>query len=73
MEALEIRKGVDGVVIPYVFPSLGRPLMCPKLGFMEFMSLPGSTPFFSFLSSLSVAHPTTHSFLLQALLSSAAG
>jgi hypothetical protein len=48
MEALEIRKGVDGVVIPYVFPSLGRPLMCPKLGFMEFMSLPGSTPFFLF-------------------------
>lgn len=48
MEATKIHKGVDGVVIPYVFPIPGCPLMRPEPGFIEFVSSPDSTPFFLF-------------------------
>jgi hypothetical protein len=38
MEAMEVSKGVDGVVVPYVFPIPGCPLIRPELGFVEFVS-----------------------------------
>jgi hypothetical protein len=40
---MEIRRGVDGPIIPYVFPIPGCPLMCPESGFTAFMSSSGST------------------------------
>lgn len=54
-EAMEVYKDVGGAVVPYVFLILGCPPMCPKMGFVEFVSSFGSTPPFL------VLHPPTPS------------
>lgn len=55
-EAMEVRKGADGTTNPYVFPFFGYPLIRPKPGFVEFMSLfdPLST---SVSCLLTILHP----------------
>jgi hypothetical protein len=68
-EAMDIRKGTDGAVIPYIFSILGCSLMRPEPSFMEFVSSPASTSLSS--CSLLVLHPPTLSFLFPVLLSGA--
>ena len=39
-EAMELSKDTDGVVLDFVYPVPGHPLMRPKPGFIDFVSSP---------------------------------
>jgi hypothetical protein len=52
-EAMEVRKGANEAVIPYVLPIPDCLMMCPKPGFVEFVSLSGSLFSLSFLVPVS--------------------
>jgi hypothetical protein len=47
---MEIRKGADGTIVPYVFPIPGCLQLRPEPGFVEFASSPDSTLFLFFFS-----------------------
>lgn len=42
-EAMEVWKGADGAVVPYVLPVPGCPPICPELGIVEFVNLSSFT------------------------------
>lgn len=52
-EAMEVRKGANEAVIPYVLPIPDCLMMCPKPGFVEFVSLSSSLFSLSFLVPVS--------------------
>jgi hypothetical protein len=47
---MEIRKGADGTIVPYVFPIPGCLQLRPEPGFVAFASSPDSTLFLFFFS-----------------------
>jgi hypothetical protein len=61
---MEIRKGADGTIVPYVFPISGCLQLCPEPGFVEFASSPDSTlSLFFFLVGFATSDPLPPSFL----------
>lgn len=66
---MEVHKGVDGVVIPYVFAIPDCPPMCLDLSFVEFVSSSGCTlfpsPLFSFFLFLVSFAPFDLVFLIS--------
>jgi hypothetical protein len=56
---MEVQRGANRAIVPYVFPIPVCPLMRPELGFMEFVNSTGSTLFLSSfpLPFLLVSHP----------------